>query len=51
MLPMKLCVQRSFWLRTLFFALSNRMANMISMRPNDDFYLLGRTPRPVSDKR
>jgi uncharacterized peroxidase-related enzyme len=28
-----------------FFALSNRMANMISMRPNDEFYLLGRTPR------
>jgi uncharacterized peroxidase-related enzyme len=31
-----------------FFALSNRMANMISMRPNDDFYLLGRVPRPSS---
>jgi len=28
-----------------FFALSNRMANMISMRPNDEFYLLGRVPR------
>jgi uncharacterized peroxidase-related enzyme len=28
-----------------FFALSNRMANMISMRPNDEFYLLGRAPR------
>ena len=28
-----------------FFALSNRMANMISMRPNDEFYLLGRPPR------
>ena len=28
-----------------FFALSNRMANMISMRPNDEFYLLGRLPR------
>ena len=28
-----------------FFALSNRMANMISMRPNDEFYLLGRIPR------
>ena len=25
-----------------FFALSNRMANMVSMRPNDEFYLLGR---------
>jgi uncharacterized peroxidase-related enzyme len=28
-----------------FFALSNRMANMISMRPNDEFYLMGRVPR------
>jgi len=28
-----------------FFALSNRMANMISMRPNDEFYLLGRVPK------
>ena len=28
-----------------FFALSNRMANMISMRPNDEFYLLGRMPK------
>jgi uncharacterized peroxidase-related enzyme len=28
-----------------FFALSNRMANMISMRPNDEFHLLGRLPR------
>jgi alkylhydroperoxidase family enzyme len=28
-----------------FFALSNRMANMISMRQNDEFYLLGRVPR------
>lgn len=25
-----------------FFALSNRMANLISMRPNDEFYLMGR---------
>jgi uncharacterized peroxidase-related enzyme len=25
-----------------FFALSNRMANLIDMRPNDEFYLLGR---------
>ncbi len=30
---------------TAFFALSNRMANLISMRPNDEFYLLGRVPR------
>jgi uncharacterized peroxidase-related enzyme len=28
-----------------FFALSNRMANMIAMRPNDEFYVLGRVPR------
>ena len=28
-----------------FFALSNRMANLIAMRPNDEFYLLGRSPR------
>jgi len=28
-----------------FFALSNRMANMIAMRPNEEFYLLGRLPR------
>jgi alkylhydroperoxidase family enzyme len=28
-----------------FFALSNRMANMIGMRPNDEFFLLGRVPR------
>jgi len=29
-----------------FFALSNRMANLISMRPNDEFFLLGRLPKP-----
>ena len=28
-----------------FFALSNRMASMISMRPNDEFHLLGRIPK------
>jgi uncharacterized peroxidase-related enzyme len=27
-----------------FFALSNRMANLIAMRPNDEFYTLGRIP-------
>ena len=27
------------------FALSNRMANLTSMRPNDEFYLLGRVPK------
>ena len=28
-----------------FFALSNRMANLISMHPNDEFFMLGRQPR------
>ncbi len=28
-----------------FFGLSNRMANMTNMRPNDEFYLLGRMPK------
>ncbi len=28
-----------------FFALSNRLANMMSLRPNDEFYLLGRVPK------
>jgi uncharacterized peroxidase-related enzyme len=28
-----------------FFALSNRMANLIAMRPNDEFFLLGRVPK------
>lgn len=28
-----------------FFGLSNRMANFISMRPNDEFYLMGRLPK------
>jgi len=27
------------------FSLSNRMANVSSMRPNDEFYLMGRVPR------
>ena len=30
---------------TAFFGLSNRMANTTSMRPNDEFYLMGRVPR------
>ena len=28
-----------------FFGLSNRMANMADMRPNDEFYLMGRVPK------
>lgn len=30
---------------TALFGLSNRMANLMSLRPNDEFYLLGRLPR------
>jgi uncharacterized peroxidase-related enzyme len=29
-----------------FFGLSNRMANMTGMRPNDEFYLMGRAAKP-----
>ena len=29
-----------------FFCLSNRMANLIALRPNDEFFTLGRTPKP-----
>ncbi|MCW5622395.1 MAG: peroxidase-related enzyme [Burkholderiales bacterium] len=31
---------------TAFFGLSNRMAHLIAMRPNDEFYLMGRLPAP-----
>ena len=30
---------------TAFFGLSNRMANLTGMRPNDEFYLMGRLPK------
>jgi uncharacterized peroxidase-related enzyme len=30
-----------------FFALSNRVANLINLRPNDEFYLMGRLPKPA----
>lgn len=30
---------------TAFFGLSNRMANVIAMRPNAEFFLMGRVPR------
>ncbi len=30
---------------TAFFGLSNRIANVSAMRPNDEFYLMGRVPR------
>jgi uncharacterized peroxidase-related enzyme len=29
-----------------FFGMSNRLANMTGMRPNDEFYLMGRVPKP-----
>jgi uncharacterized peroxidase-related enzyme len=30
---------------TALFGLSNRMANLMGLRPNDEFYLMGRVPR------
>jgi uncharacterized peroxidase-related enzyme len=30
---------------TAFFGLSNRMANLTGMRPNDEFFLMGRVPK------
>jgi uncharacterized peroxidase-related enzyme len=30
---------------TAFFGMSNRIANAIGMRPNTEFYLMGRLPR------
>jgi len=30
---------------TAFFGLSNRMANVTGMRPNDEFFLMGRVPK------
>jgi len=33
---------------TAFFGMSNRIANSIGMKPNEEFYLMGRLPR---DKR
>ena len=32
-----------------FFALSNRMAHLTNMRPNDEFYLMGRQRREKKD--
>lgn len=31
---------------TALFGLSNRMASLIGLRPNDEFYAMGRVPRP-----
>ncbi len=33
---------------TAFFGLSNRMANVIGMRPNPEFFLMGRLEKPKS---
>jgi uncharacterized peroxidase-related enzyme len=32
---------------TALFALSNRLAHLLALRPNDEFYLMGRVPREV----
>jgi uncharacterized peroxidase-related enzyme len=32
---------------TALFALSNRLAHLSAMRPNDDFYLMGRVPKQM----
>jgi uncharacterized peroxidase-related enzyme len=32
---------------TAFFGMSNRLANSMAMRPNDEFYLMGRAPRAL----
>ena len=34
---------------TAVFGLSNRMANLTSMRPNDEFYLMGRVPKVAKE--
>lgn len=36
---------------TALFGLSNRMANFTSMRPNDEFYSMGRTMKPSTAPR
>jgi len=33
-----------------FFGLSNRIANVIGLRPNDEFYLMGRVPRQKKEQ-
>lgn len=33
---------------TALFALSNRLAHLSAMRPNEEFYLMGRVPREVA---
>jgi len=33
-----------------FFALSNRMANLTDMRPNEEFYVMGRVPKEAAPR-
>jgi uncharacterized peroxidase-related enzyme len=35
---------------TALFAMSNRMAHLTAMRPNDQFYLMGRVPKDVYER-
>jgi len=35
---------------TAFFGMSNRLANAIGMKPNEDFYLLGRVPKAKAER-
>ena len=35
---------------TAFFGMSNRLANTTGMRPNDEFYLMGRVPKDKAAK-
>ena len=32
---------------TALFALSNRMAHLLALRPNDEFYVMGRIPKDL----
>lgn len=36
---------------TALFGLSNRLANVISLRPNNEFYLMGRLPRAAKPQQ
>ncbi len=35
---------------TAFYAMSNRLAHLSAMRPNEEFYLMGRVPRDVASQ-
>lgn len=36
---------------TAFFAMANRIAHLTDLRPNEEFYALGRLPRDQSDHK